>query len=363
MKNKELYDKFYDKVYNPDLKIKFVEENYNIYDSTGTTLLNMFARSRYTEEAFNKDLCTFDFKEIDDVIKSLGYVTENTIQSTLSFFARYTDWCMINKYRGSYEDGMNNFSIFMATQDLSNFIPKSDAAYRYITEKEISFMIYNLVNPLDQAIILGLYEGIAGEELHELRSLKLKNINFDTNEVILFDLNGDKRKKKISNRLKDILKLADKQTEYMPANGTVSSSLILRQLYESPYVIRSVIKHTSDSDGYTKEPMNYYSLLSRIGNIRSWIVGEYDPDIEKTFKFLGYGFITPRSLQDSGAINLAVKIAKERGMKELITEKNEASHRVFKEVAKPENYNLSPVQVTSLKKKYKIANKYKDFWS
>lgn len=149
----------------------------------------------------------------------------------------------------------------------------------------------------------------------------------------------------------------------MPANGIASSSLILRPLYESPYIIRSVIKHTSDSDGYTKELMNYYSLLSRIDNIRSWIVGKYEPDIEKSFRFLRYGFITPRSLQDSGAINLAVKIAKERGMKELKIKKDKASHEVFKEVAKPENYNLSPVQVTSLKKKYKVANKYKDFWS
>lgn len=326
-----IYEEFYDDLYHPDLKIRFVEENYPNSEMTKRTVLNDFRKSAIVEKIFDKDLCIMNINEINEVAKILGYITINTIQAALSRFSVYTDYCIANRLRGSYENNINNVAIFMKTQDLSKFIAKLKNMYRYITREEIYDAVDLLTSYIDKALLLAPYEGIAGEKLYELTSLTKDDINFDTNQVTLTDVDGKKRTKTISNKLVNILKYASSEKEYISANTNRK-----RLLTCTPYIIRSV----ENSNVTTKGVMAYSSLSSKFNKIK---------------RTTGLNHVTPQSIQDSGQINRVIELTKQYNL-------SEPTDDIFKILQRPDEYNLSTNQYYNLKQKYKIATSLKEFW-
>lgn len=176
MKNLDkIYNGYYDDIYNPDLKINFLEERYSGNTDTKQTILNNFKKSAIIERQLDKDLSIFSIKDINELAWVLGYASQNTIQGAISYFASYTDWCISQGLRGVNENGVNDFTIFLSTQDLSKFVSKLKAKHRYVTKEEMYDITDRLINYVDKAIVLASYEGIGGEKLHELRSLDKKN--------------------------------------------------------------------------------------------------------------------------------------------------------------------------------------------
>lgn len=348
MKNDKIYSKFYNRIYNPEQKIQFIEEEYPLVDNTKKLILSNFAKSYDIEKQFNKDLCLFNSKELQEVAARLGYVTENVIQSAFSFFSSYIDWCIKKGLRGKYENGINDAYNFLTTQDLSVYVSKIKAMHRYLTTDEMHVMVDALVNYVDKAIILGLFEGIAGEQWHELRSLKIDNVDFHTNQVELTDNKGDKRTIVVSDKLKNILKYADRQQEYVMANGE-SMRDGTRILADSPYIIRSLKRGENHN-----EMMKYYAITNRIQKIKGYVGGKYNREKDNTRKYLAYNFVTAKSIQDSGAMNRVVEIAKTNG-------RNEPAHEDFMQLKKPSEYNLSDMQVYSLRQKFNLVKTMKDF--
>lgn len=326
-----IYEEFYDDLYHPDLKIKFIEENYPNSEMTKRTALYDFRKSAIVERIFDKDLCIMNINEINEVAKILGYITINAIQAALSRFSVYIDYCIANGLRGSYENNINNVAIFMKTQDLSKFIARLKNMYRYITKEEIHDAVDILENYVDKALLLAPYEGIAGEKLCELTTLTKDNINFNTNQVTLTDVDGKKRTKFISDKLINILNYASSQEEYVALNTNRK-----RTLAKTPYIIRSV----ENNNVGTKEVISYSSLCSKLSKIR---------------KITGLNHITIQSIQDSGQINRVIELTRQYNL-------SKPTDDIFKMLQRPDEYNLSMNQYYNLKQKYKIATSLKNFW-
>lgn len=329
-----IYEEFYNDLYNPDLKIRFMNENYtNSSESTKRTILNAFKKSARTEKRVGKDLCILNSKEIYDVAEGLGYITESSVRTALSFFSVYVDWCILNELRGGYENGINDIAVFVATQDLSKFISMIKNKHRYITKEEVLDIVDNLVNHPDRAIVLGAYEGITGKEMHELRSLKRSDINEDTNQVTLTDFDGKQRTIFISEKLKNILLFADSQEEYHFGNGGETRTKS-KPFAESPYIIKPSAR---ESNGH--EMIIYNSLAQRFYKVR---------------KYVGYDFVTIQSIQDSGQINRVVELTQEYGLAKPTIE-------IFKKLQSPAEYNLSDMQIYNLRQKYDLVINLKKF--
>ena len=330
-----LYEEHSHKLYNPDLKFRFLNEVYPDNQQTQQTIVFNFIKSARVEKMYDKDLCTFNIEEINELVESLGYSTESTIRSALSFFSIYVDWCIENSIRGDYETGVNDISIFISTQNLSKFTSKIKNKNRYVTKQEIYNAVDYLVNPIDQALLLGIYEGIFGEELYEIRSLKKEgNINFETNEVILENKDGTTRTKTISDKLLNIFKKAIVQETYELGNGE-SMRIQTKQLINSTYIIRPVVRKNNIAD----EIIEYGAVINKFINIK---------------KYTGLNFITPQSVFDSGMINRTLEIAKEQGL-------TEPDNTTFRYLKRPDEYNISTIQLHNFKKKYKLATSLKKF--
>lgn len=332
-----LYEEYADDLYNPDLKFRFLEENYPNRPETQLTIIYNFIKAARVEKIYDKDLCTFNTEEINELVESLGYTTENTIRAALSYFSTYVNWCMLHSMRGDYETGINDFEIFINTQDLSKFTSRIKNKNRYITKEEMGYALEALNNPIDQAILLGIYEGIFGEELYELRTLKKEgSINFETNQVTLVNLDGSKRTKTISQELADIFQDAINQQVYLVANGEETKvKNKVRALAKSEYIIRPISKGTN-----SHEMMEYSAIVGRFITIK---------------KYAGLEYVTPQSLFDSGAINRVVELTKEKGL-------DKPTDEIFKILQQPDEYNLSHNELYNFKKKYKLATELKNFF-
>jgi len=183
-------------------------------------------------------------------------------------------------------------------------------------------------------MFLALYEGIGGEKLYELTSLVIENVDFDTNKVKLTDIDGNERTITISNKLKYILKAANEQDEYKRGNGKVESVRTSSTLAPSKYVIKVI-----DRNNNGNKMIKYNTLSQKIVTLK---------------KCVGYDFVSPQTLRDSGAINRVLELMRERQI-------NQPDLEIFKILQLPEEYNFSYMQIYDIKQKFELATSLKRF--
>lgn len=210
------------KYYNQEIKERFINSYKN--DESRVAVSNMMKKAAKTENVYNKDLYDMTLNEIDDVVSSLASSSQNAAYNKLLRIERYVDWAIKNGYRKSNINLLN--SISGKREYAIKFV--ADRKNDFFTKDEIIDMMDSLVNDVDKAIFLGLFEGINGREFSELLNLKISDITIEgsqgwaklTNETLI---NGEiivvDRKIPISDLLADTLKRAQEQTEYLNKNG------------------------------------------------------------------------------------------------------------------------------------------------
>lgn len=119
------------------------------------------------------------------------------------------------------------------------------------SKNEMVNMQNELVNNIDKALLLALFEGIKGEDFSELINMKAEDLK-EFGGKFYATLQGSKGSRiiTISQELYNLLLLADKQSEYINTNGNISelpySSFIFKNKYNSKpldgfYVTRKII--------------------------------------------------------------------------------------------------------------------------
>lgn len=323
------------KLYNKELKLAYMK-NYDGAEGTKNTILYQFLRSAKIENQYEKDLYAFNDKEIDDLLYSLAWNNIMSINSSVSIYKDYINWCIVNGQRGIYENGENRMEIFQKTEDLRKYISNRKIKNRFLTKEELDDLIDSLANPIDQALILCMYEFIGGQELYELRTLKLSNVNEEDKTVELISIDGEIRVQNISTRLIELLKDANDQKRYIENNG-----IAVREdgmpLNDTGYVFRVVAK------GQSEDIMSYAGVYTKINAIK---------------RFTGYDLITPNSLKETRIMHEISDVAREIG---LLDSGEDIYKRSVANIYNTYKIELSRTQMYNIKQKYEQLITLKDF--
>lgn len=317
-------------LYNPEQKLAYINEAFPYEPKTQDSIYGVFKKASLYEAQVGRDIAEMSYRDMDSLLNSLSYITENTIRTALSYYSRYTDWAIANGLTSRKE---NNVALFTQQADLTDYVSRLESFYRYLTKDEIRIALNGIINDSDKVIFLSFYEGIAGADLHETRTLRIDRLNKEENTVQVEDKNGKTRKVKISQELKKyMLEAYSEDYFYVTAEGDPFSIIQEEELVRSKYIIRPFSSRA-----------HYGETLSGIGLRQRF---------QKVRRNLGLIHITPRSLYDSNLIQQVSDLTSKKGL-------DKASKEVINEVAT--NNNLSRMQEFSLHKKYLSAIRVKDF--
>jgi len=124
------------------------------------------------ESLIGKDLSELTLDEAKSMISFCNFSSVPSAMLYIQTFRSYTNWCIATgKCTGPnvYEE----INIAVVEQCISTFKRKS----KYIEADVISALVSQLDNVMDKAIILGIYNGLLGENIRELSLLRREHIN------------------------------------------------------------------------------------------------------------------------------------------------------------------------------------------
>lgn len=256
------------------MELNYKEEFLNLHDFSDSVTkgyLMIFKKVEPLEKKLGKDMKDFDEKDIRKLLK---------LFSSKSYHSMNVKWSLIKKYMCSYN---NNICLEFTQDDLMRYIKNKENASRYISRNTLHNRMKNMVNPQDKAILLLLFEGLFGYEYDEILNLRVDDIDFETNEIIV-----DNRIVIVSEYTKNILKESMNKKEYYKSfvvginDSTTNESYVLNG--SSPYLIK------------TKPSKRTKNGLTPLG------VEGFKSKIKKILDEIGLGNATPLTIYHSGLI-------------------------------------------------------------
>lgn len=266
-------------MYNMELKERFLNSlKDEMSDSTLYNIRYILNKAKKTEEALNKDVYEMNADECKSVINSYSNRSEQVVRVNISVLQKYVDFCISEGYVPSR---INYFEILSASAP--NFVNVEHINNKYITREELNdIQDEYIVNAQDKALFELMFIGVMGDRFEELINLKESDIHY--NKIVL-----PNRVVEITPRTHQILIEAANQNIYIKAEGGVGGNHI--KLKDNDYVLKPTVRSEHDL-------IPYGTLRTRINKIRTDI---------------GNKNITPKSVCESGMLDLAKKIYAEKG--------------------------------------------------
>lgn len=279
-------------LYNEELKMAFIEGNYN--ENTHNNVKRLLSNAYEMEVALGKDLSNFNFEEVEEFLKGLNKKTVQSLSSTLSYLRKYTDYAI---ERGYVPTRINYFNLFRGTEMLREYVnivaenvvdedSKNGSDFgKYVTREELHNIINFCINPQDGALFGLLFEGVMGVDHDELRNLKKKDCNIDTGELLLTRDDGTTRTIAIEDsEILMVLEDAIDQQTYEKNNGNNDHLRTPRfELADTPYVFRvsgrgdhDRIKTTNINNRLKKMAQDYDNPNPFLNPQNIWISGQID---------------------------------------------------------------------------------------
>lgn len=168
-------------MYNQETKMRWLG---TIDDQTNKFRYRVFDQTSYFEETLEKDCSNFTANEILSFYKSLVSNSLETLLSINSQLKKYTSWCLTEKI---VKDKQNHYAE-MNNEILNTCVNVALKKTAIVNRSQMMEMVHKLLNPSDQFIVLGIYEGISGQAFSGLFDLTKENFNGNT--IIL--QNGEK---------------------------------------------------------------------------------------------------------------------------------------------------------------------------
>ena len=328
------------RLYNKDVKLEYLETIKE--EGTRIPILYEFINSAKMEEELRKDIYAFNDLEIAKFLKISRRSSENSIGKTLSYLNSYVKWCISNGKRGKYENEINYIDFFSRTEtDLSKYVSNRQLVNKILNKSEFKDLVDIAINPADKALLLCLYEFIGGEELHEIRAIRMQDVGVISNTIKLYDKDGNSRTQKISDELIELLIETNDMDVYIANNGEVSGQrgIVSSQLADTNYIFKSSQRKNSASE----DMMQYHALLRRLSIIK---------------KFSDYKYITANSIRDTRIVHEVMNLTYKNKM-------YEPTDRVYDEVVdmikKEYGIEISRMQVFNIKQKINQLLSIKEF--
>jgi integrase len=250
------------KIYNEKNKEQFLQQFKN--QETIDVYKRIFLKSYEMEIEKEKDLFNFNEDELADFIKNkLKPKTKVSARTYCNVLSNYLQWGIENNFSKHFTNPLRkNLDYFYS------FVPKKKL---YISVHEKDAILNKLMNAQDQIIIQAIFDGICGDKVSELVSLKLDDIKKDENNnyyVMLKNKNGEYVKHEIEEKTAILAMLANKQEEYYKKNGNFYDDLLkdVVLLPKSPYVLKSS-RTNPDGEGKMTSHYTVYNRLEMLKNL------------------------------------------------------------------------------------------------
>lgn len=240
-----------EKMYNSEIKERFIKEFYYNPD-TQKAVKFTFDKTEVLEEQYNTDLSKFSHAQIVDVLRYFDSPNVNALAKYFNTLQQYAKW---SSEQGYTAHNVAFFNIFR--KDLRKYINEYANANQHIKDRtELYEICDKLVNPVDQALIVLIYEGILGDEMNELRYLKKEDILFIENAIFVHSGDNPRKLTNVDERTMNILKDTIEETKYYSNNGETEAKAKARQLIESDYVLKPVKMRSNIEDVITVAGIN-----------------------------------------------------------------------------------------------------------
>lgn len=237
-------------MFNEELKRRFVKERNEEVILPDKYLERQFNKIAEMENDLNKDLFDFTAYEIIEYYKLLNTHSIGTLQVMNSQFSLYTQWCL---QKNLVKDNQNHF-LEITDEILKGCINKALFDEKVITRKEIVSLVDDIINPKDQFIILGLFEGIYGKEFCELIKLRPENINGNVANLCTG------RKITLSNKLIEIIDDCIMEDKYYGSEDCEKGKQKVFRLIDTGYIIKDFPNVKSNVSDYQKGRRLYSSM-------------------------------------------------------------------------------------------------------
>lgn len=275
----------FDKLYNGEEKKAFINQ-YESVDSQ-LTIYWQFLKVAPFEFQANKDMSEMTGAEIKEMLLSAECSTITSAINHINTYKRYID----------YMTTTSPFYQFESYSELASEVVAKEKNKRY-SKEELMFMLDELNNYTDQALLLALFEGIKGKSFSELLTLKRENLHVieekDSEECYVADVydEGTKeiRRVRISEDLYKLLILADKQTAYRTNN---QDEIIETPFNEYEYIFKKAKKGRQGGN-----------VLDRHFITRKFVFFK---------EFFGNIYLTAEDIVQSGMMYMAYTLFKQSG--------------------------------------------------
>lgn len=226
------------KFYNSEIK----EEYLSTFENEASQKIAMFPlwKARIEEERIGKDLHEMSLKELESVLSGLRCSTPKAVYNYVNKIEEYLMWCAVKGYRRT------NISPF-PQHDREEWGKQFVVSYMNysFTKEQIDDMLDILVNEVDKALLLLLFEGVRGDQYSEVLNLKVEDIYEEEDQSYLRLTNLDKKQREIpiSKQLHNLLVLANRQTEYINKNGegaSQNSRYYWSEFAESEFIFKRI---------------------------------------------------------------------------------------------------------------------------
>lgn len=265
---------------------------------------------KYTEP---KLINEYNYDELITFLKSLGSSSQETLVNYMKMIKRYFLFCT---EQGKMDDNID-FARTIDYKTLERCIDKRKNKHRYITERALDNVLDSLINDIDKAYLLLIFEGISGKENKDILNLKKEDIDFDNNSLKIWEEDDNSyREIKVSDKLIDILDRVI-STDIMYYDNKYDGRV--DTLIHSEYVFRPTLRYLQlnatiermDNKEYDGRRVDSKTLNSRLFKIlKSWS---------------NLSYVSPNTLFKSGVINRAIKTLGTEASKQTFAEWVEAN--------------------------------------
>lgn len=271
--------------YNKDIKLRYLER----YEGDSQlTIAYTLTKATSTERSLNKDLASFNDKEISLVMHNINPRNLDSSKRSGGIIAKYIDWAAEHGYRPG---GNINPLSGLGDEFYKNFVGHKKMLF---SDTEINEITDQLVNYQDKLTIQLAFEGIMGEELYEMRTLKMSSI-VNENTLSIMEQGEEPRLIKVSDKLIELMEKANDENVYLYKNGFAEGKNREGKLVRNEYILRKPLRGDQQN---SPDPINTSVLYYRLRS-----VGNFTDNPQLSFN----------NLKKSGLIKKAVELYKEHG--------------------------------------------------
>lgn len=270
------------KIYNEEIKERYLQENYPDEEGTQNTIRNLFSKSELVEDILQKDLYNFNLVEVGKVLQNTNPYSKNVAKTHLRFLSRYISWAINTGLRDNNIHPIKGVETDWAEQ----FVDKTKKVH--FSYDEMNEMVESMANAQDQAFIWMLFEGVQGNRFSEIRNLNYNTVNWNTNELTLMDEDGSTRTITVTDQCMRYIENAYKQTVYRGEEER-----------ERPMIMSDFIIRNTHSPRTKSPDISLSALYNRIHSLKTK---------------LSLLYFTPNGIKQSGMIWEAVKQYQQDGV-------------------------------------------------